>query len=65
MPFFPGAGLPGYYSLGLYIGGDGLKPVLGALIAISLGLVAYMVKARLRREWPFEGDGGTFPFSTQ
>ncbi len=53
MPFFP---VPVYLAIILWaciLVATGLNLFLGALIAISLGLIAYMIKARLKREWPF------------
>ena len=53
MPFFP---WPVYLAVALWGGilvATGLNLFLGGLVAISIGVVVYMVKARLRKEWPF------------
>jgi amino acid transporter len=53
MPFFP---LPVFLAIilwGCILVATGLNLFMGALVAISSGLVVYLIKARLRREWPF------------
>jgi fructoselysine transporter len=58
MPFFP---LPIYIAIvlwGCILVATGLKLFLGGLIAIGTGAVVYMIKAKLKQEWPF------YPHST-
>ena len=53
MPFFP---WPVYLAIVLWGGilvATGLNLFLGGLVAISSGVVVYMVKARVKGEWPF------------
>jgi len=53
MPFFP---WPVYLAVLLWGGilvATGLNLFLGGLVAISTGVVVYMVKARVKGEWPF------------
>jgi len=53
MPFFP---WPVYLAIilwGCILVATGLSLFIGALIAISSGLIVYMIKARLKGEWPF------------
>jgi fructoselysine transporter len=53
MPFFP---WPVYLAVLLWGGilvATGLNLFLGGLVAISTGVVVYMVKARVNKEWPF------------
>jgi amino acid transporter len=55
MPFFP---WPVYLAILLWAGimvATGIKLFLGALIAINTGAVVYFIKAKLKREWPFNG----------
>ena len=53
MPFFP---LPVYLAILLWAGilvSTGFTMVAGGLLAITLGAVVYLIKARVNREWPF------------
>jgi fructoselysine transporter len=53
MPFFP---WPVYLAVILWAAilvATGIKLFLGALIAISSGAAVYFIKARLKKEWPF------------
>jgi fructoselysine transporter len=54
MPFFP---WPVYLAIilwGAILVATGLNLFLGALVAISTGAVVYFIKAKLKREWPFQ-----------
>lgn len=53
MPFYP---WPIYLGIVMWIGllcATGLEMLLGALFAITIGSLVYMVKARISKEWPF------------
>ncbi|MDP9080837.1 MAG: amino acid permease [Bacteroidota bacterium] len=57
MPFFP---WPVYIAIvlwGCILVATGLTLFLGALIAISTGGIVYLVKAKVRQEWPFFAEG--------
>ncbi|TFF39547.1 APC family permease [Mucilaginibacter psychrotolerans] len=54
MPLFP---LPVYLAIVIWLGilvSTGLHMVLGGLVAIATGTMAYFIKAKVNKEWPFE-----------
>jgi len=60
MPFFP---LPVYLAILMWGGillATGLTLVIGGLIVISTGIIAYLIKSKLQKEWPF-APKNTFP----
>jgi fructoselysine transporter len=57
MPLFP---LPVYVAIvlwGCILIATGLNLFLGALTAISTGAIVYLIKAKLKEEWPFQPTG--------
>jgi amino acid transporter len=44
--------------LGIFVS-TGLIPVVSSLVAMTIGVVVYLGRARLLRQWPFEGATGT------
>lgn len=53
MPLFP---LPVYLAILIWLGilvSTGLHMVLGGLVAIATGTIAYFIKAKVNKEWPF------------
>jgi len=57
MPFFP---LPVYVAIvlwGCILIATGLNLFLGALTAISTGAIVYLIKSKLKEEWPFQPTG--------
>lgn len=53
MPFFP---VPVYIAILLWAGvlwSTGIFMVCSGLVVIALGIIAYLVKARVQKEWPF------------
>lgn len=54
MPFFP---IPVFLAILMWIGilvSTGFHMVLGGLSAIVLGIIVYMIKAKVNGEWPFQ-----------
>ena len=54
MPFFP---IPIFLAILMWIGilvSTGFHMVLGGLSAIVLGIIVYMIKAKVNGEWPFQ-----------
>jgi fructoselysine transporter len=54
MPLFP---LPVYLAILIWFGiliSTGLHMVLGGLVAIATGTIAYFIKAKVNKEWPFK-----------
>lgn len=54
MPFFP---LPVYIAIimwGCILLSTGYKMVLGGMVVIAAGTIAYLIKARIEKQWPFQ-----------
>ena len=56
MPLFPLPVIIAILLWGCVLAATGTTLLMGALIAISTGIVVYMIKARLNSEWPFKPD---------
>ncbi len=59
MPFFP---IPAVFAILIWLTlffATGWKMVLSGLAVIAAGSIAYLIKAKLRQEWPFTSSGVT------
>jgi fructoselysine transporter len=54
MPLYPLPALIAITAWGAIFISTGLAFVLGGLSVIALGTIVYFIRARARREWPFE-----------